>query len=80
MNPNLYACIHAAEFPTQALLRLNTQLAGQSVAVLDGRLPLQTVCSLNRHARLKGVSPGMTRLEAESIPGEYRLDTVVRRR
>ena len=73
MNPNLYACIHAAEFPTQALLRLNTQLAGQSVAVLDGRPPLQTVCSLNRHASLKGVSPGMTRLEAESIPDLHLL-------
>jgi len=67
MNPNLYACVRIAEFPTQALLRLNTQLASQPVAVLDGRPPLQTVCSHNRHARLKGVSLGMTRLEAESI-------------
>ena len=68
MSPNLYACVHAAEFATQALLRLNTQLVSQPVAILDGRPPLQTVCSLNRHARLKGVSLGMTRLEAESIP------------
>jgi protein ImuB len=73
MNTNLYACIHAAEFPTQALLRLNTQLTSQPVSVLDGRPPLQTVCSLNRHARLKGVSPGMTRLEAETIPGLHLL-------
>jgi protein ImuB len=73
MNPSLYACVHAAEFPTQALLRLNTQLASQPVAVLDGRPPLQTVCSLNRHARLKGVSLGVTRLEAESIPDLHLL-------
>jgi len=73
MNSSLYACVHAAEFPTQALLRLNTQFASKPIAVLDGRPPLQTVCSLNRHARLKGVSLGMTRLEAESIPDLHLL-------
>jgi protein ImuB len=62
-----------SEFPTQALLRLNTPLASQPVVVLDGRPPLQTICSLNRNARLKGVSLGMTRLEAESIPGLHLL-------
>jgi protein ImuB len=69
MNQTLYACVQTDEFPTQALLRLQTELASQPVAVLDGRPPLQTVCSLNRSARLKGATFGMTRLEAESIPG-----------
>ncbi len=69
MSPELYASIYAAEFPAQALLRLNPELAAQPVAVLDGRPPLQTVCSLNRTARLAGASLGMTRLEAESMSG-----------
>ena len=69
MNPELYACIYAEEFPAQALLRLHPELAMQPVAVLDGRPPLQTVCSLNRSAHLAGASLGMTRLEAESIHG-----------
>jgi protein ImuB len=69
MTPELYACAHAEEFPAQALLRLRTDLASQPVAILDGRPPLETICSLNRPARLKGVDLGMTRLEAESIPG-----------
>jgi protein ImuB len=61
--------VYAEEFPAQALLRLHPELATQPVAVLDGRPPLQTVCSMNRLARLTGSSQGMTRLEAESING-----------
>jgi len=45
MTAQLYACVHAEEFPAQALLRLRTDLASQPVAVLDGRPPLETVCS-----------------------------------
>jgi protein ImuB len=73
MSPNLYACAHAEEFPAQALLRMRTDLTSQPVAILDGRPPLETVCSLNRLARLKGAALGMTRLEAESIPGLHLL-------
>ena len=73
MTQHLYACAHAEEFPAQALLRLRTDLASQPVAVLDGRPPLETVCSLNRQARLKGAVPGMTRLEAETIAGVHLL-------
>ncbi len=69
MSSELYACIHAAEFPAQALLRLRTDLQSQPVAVLDGRAPQQTVCALNRHARLRGAVLGMTRLEAEGTSG-----------
>jgi protein ImuB len=69
MTAQLYACVHAEEFPAQALLRLRTDLASQPVAVLVGKPPLETVCSLNRQARLKGAVPGMTRLESETILG-----------
>jgi len=73
MTNHLYACIHAEEFPAQALLRLRTDLAVQPVAILDGRPPLQSVCSFNRPARLKGAVAGLTRLEAETIPGLHLL-------
>jgi protein ImuB len=69
MNRELYACVHAAEFPAQALLRLRSDLGGEPVAVLEGRPPQQIVCALNRKARLRGALAGMTRLEAESIAG-----------
>jgi protein ImuB len=74
MKQELYVCVHAAEFPAQALLRLRTGLESQPVAVLEGRAPLETVCSLNRAAMLKGAALGMTRLEAEGI-SELRLLT-----
>ena len=43
--------------------------APQPVAVLDGRAPLEQVCSMNAHARRKGAVLRMTRMEAEAIPG-----------
>jgi protein ImuB len=73
MTPALYACVHAEQFPAQALLRLRTDLATQPVVILDGRPPLQTVCSLNRPARMKGAAAGLTRLDAEAIPGLHLL-------
>lgn len=68
-NPALYACAYAADFPAQALLRLRPELRSQPVAILEGRAPLEFVCSLNRHARLQGAVVGMTRVEAEHIAG-----------
>ena len=52
MSDELYACVCAAEFPAQALLRLRTELQSEPVAALEGRAPLETVCSLNRAAQL----------------------------
>ena len=69
MSGEIYACVHAAEFPAQALLRLRTDLQAQPVAVLDGPALEETVCSLNRHAGRRGAVLGMTRLEAEGISG-----------
>ena len=69
MSSELYACVHAAEFPAQALLRLRTDMQAQPVAVLDGPALQETVCSLNRHASRRGAVLGMTKLEAEGISG-----------
>jgi protein ImuB len=69
MSGELYACVHAAEFPAQALLRLRTDLQSQPIAVLDGPASQEVICSLNRHAVQRGAVLGMTKLEAESISG-----------
>ena len=65
----LYACAHVANFPAQALLRLHSELRSKPAAILEGRAPLEFVCSLNRHARQAGATLGMTRVEAEHIAG-----------
>lgn len=69
MSRQLYACLHAREFPLQALLRLRPESPGNPVAVLNGRPPLEMICSMNRAARLKGAALEMTRVEAKAIQG-----------
>jgi protein ImuB len=69
MSTPLYACVHAAEFPAQALLRLCTGPQNEPVVVIEGRPPHECVCSMNRRALSLGVSLGMTRLDVEGIPG-----------
>ena len=65
----LYAALYASEFPAQALLRLRPDLQSKAVAILHGRTSQQSVCALNSQARRRGVTLGMTRLEAEELEG-----------
>jgi protein ImuB len=69
MSRELYACLHAAEFPAQALLRLRSDLKSLPAAVLDGPAHDQCVCAFNRLAGQRGVVHGLGRMEAESIAG-----------
>ena len=69
MSTALYACVYAAEFPAQALLRLRPDLQSEAIAIIEGRPPHEFVCAMNRHARGKGIIPGMTRLEVEGLDG-----------
>jgi protein ImuB len=69
----LYACLHAWEFPLQAMLRLRTELQSQPCVVMAGEPPLQQVCSRNARARALGVEHGMTRVEVETFPGIHAL-------
>jgi len=64
----LYACLLVREFPAQALLRLRPELRDQPCAVMEGKPPLETVCSLNVKARALGVELGMTRVEMDTFP------------
>jgi len=63
----LYACLYAKEFPTQAILRLRPELRGQPVVVVEGDPPLQTACSFNAKARCQGLVHGMTRVELDTF-------------
>lgn len=64
----LYACVYAKEFPTQALLRLRPELLHQPCVVMEGDPPLQSVCSLNVKAKATGATHGMTPVEIETLP------------
>jgi protein ImuB len=65
----LYACVHAAEFPAQSLLRLRPDLRSEPVAVIEGRPSQEFVCAMNRPALQKGAELGMTRLDVEGLGG-----------
>jgi protein ImuB len=66
---DLYACVHATEFPAQALLRLRAELREQSCVVMEGEPPVQQVCSLTKKARRLGVVQGMTQVEVDTFSG-----------
>ncbi len=61
-----FACIFVPDFPVEALLRVETDLRSQALAVLEGKAPVQTIFALNEKARRAGVSPGMTKLQVEA--------------
>jgi len=64
----LYSCLHAREFPAQALLRLRPELRNQPCAVIEGEPPMQYVCALNTQARKIGIALGNTLVELDTFP------------
>jgi protein ImuB len=64
-----FACIFVPDFPVEALVRAEPELRAQSLAVLEGKAPLQKVFAVNENARRAGVSPGMTKLQIEASSG-----------
>src|ERR1700692_12208 len=64
-----FACIFVPDFPVEALLRAEPELRSQSLAVLEGKAPLQKVFAVNENARRAGVIPGMSKLQIEACAG-----------
>jgi protein ImuB len=64
----MYLCVHVPDFAAQAATRLRPELRRSAVAVLYGEHPLEKVFAVNPYAQRSGVSPGMSRLQAESFP------------
>ncbi len=67
MSASMYACLYAREFPVQALLRLRPALRQKAVAVIEGELPREFVCSANEQGYALGVQRGMTRPQMEIL-------------
>jgi len=64
-----FACIFVPDFPVETLLRVEPELRSQSLAVLEGKAPLQKVFAMNENARRAGVSPGMSKMQIEDCNG-----------
>lgn len=65
----MYAVLHPPNFFAQAAIHGHPELRDKPFAVLDGEPPTELVFAANKAACSLGVESGMTRLQAESIPG-----------
>ena len=64
-----FACLHIPDFYAQAVIRLESELRGRALAVVEAAPPPFRVFALNEAARRAGAEPGMSRVEAAEIPG-----------
>jgi len=65
----MFACIYVPNFLVAAALRADPELQARPVAVCEGNPPLEQIIAVNELARDAGISPGMTRAQAELCPG-----------
>jgi protein ImuB len=63
-----FACIYVPNFPVAAALRAEPELHTRAVAILEGKPPLETILAVNDQASRMGVTPGMTKSQAELCP------------
>src|SRR5271170_1026113 len=61
----MFACIFVPNFPIAAIFRAEPELRAQAVAIFEGKPPLEKVFAVNENASRAGISPGMTKTQAE---------------
>ena len=64
-----FACIYVPNFPVAAALRAEPELTTRAVAILEGNPPLEKTIAVNQAASRLGITPGMTKSQAELCPG-----------
>ena len=60
-----FACIFVPNFSVAAVFRAEPELRAQAVAIFEGRSPLEKVFAVNESAGRIGITPGMTKAQAE---------------
>lgn len=61
----MFACIYIPNFPVAAVLRAEPELRSQLIAVFEGKPPLEKILAVNEKAESIGITPGMTKAQAE---------------
>jgi protein ImuB len=64
-----FTAIYVPDFLVEAVVRAEPRLYGSKVAIVDGTPPLVKVVAANSKARAAGIEAGMSKLEAEAMPG-----------
>jgi protein ImuB len=60
-----FACIYVPNFPVAAALRAEPELQTHAIAIFEGKPPLEQILAVNETARELGISPGMSKAQAE---------------
>jgi protein ImuB len=61
----MFACIFVPNFSVAAVFRAQPELRAQAVAIFEGKPPLEKVFAVNESAARMGITPGMTKAQAE---------------
>jgi protein ImuB len=61
----MFACIFVPNFPVAAVFRAEPELRAGAVAIFEGKPPLEKVFAVNESAGRIGITPGMTKAQAE---------------
>ncbi len=60
-----FACIYVPNFPVAAALRAEPELRTHAIAIFEGKPPLEQIIAVNETACELGISPGMSKAQAE---------------
>jgi protein ImuB len=60
-----FACIYVPNFPIAAALRAEPELQARALAIFEGKPPLEKIIAFNEKAGRLGISPDMTKDQAE---------------
>ena len=61
----MFACIYIPNFSVVAALRAEPELQSHAIAIFEGKPPLEKIIAVNEKARELGISPGITKAQAE---------------
>ena len=61
----MFACIYVPNFPVAAALRAEPELQAHAIAIFEGKPPLEQILAVNETDRELGISPGMSKAQAE---------------
>src|ERR1041385_2884651 len=61
----MFACIFIPNFSVAAALRAEPELQAHPVAIFEGKPPLEKIVAISESAGSLGISPGMTKAQAE---------------
>src|SRR5208283_2757218 len=61
----MFACIFLPNFPVDAVFRAAPELRARAVAIFEGKPPLEQIFAVNESADRVGITPGMTKAQAE---------------